>query len=121
MLKTKLGFSDISAQIDETKNSLPALSNEINSLDSSFDSIEKSINNVASSLSLLDNAIKNVTDGTYLSGQEISKLIIKYPELSDKILQTSKGYTFEIDVLQKLREEKINEQKTSIQAEIDIT
>ena len=121
VLKTKLGFSDISAQIDETKNSLPALSNEINSLDSSFDSIEKSINNMASSLSLLDSAIKNVTDGTYLSGQEISKLIIKYPELSDKILQTSKGYTFEIDVLQKLREEKINEQKTSIQAEIDIT
>ena len=121
VLRTKLGFSDISAQIDETKNSLPALSNEINSLDSSFDSIEKSINNMASSLSLLDNAIKNVTDGTYLSGQEISKLIIKYPELVDKILQTSKGYTFEIEVLQKLREEKINEQKTSIQAEIDIT
>ncbi len=91
----------------ESQN-LPALSNEINSLDFSFDSIEKSINNMASSLSLLDNAIKNVTDGTYLSGQEISKLIIKYPELSDKILQ-------------KFREEKINEQKTSIQAEIDIT
>ena len=121
VLKTKLGFSDISAQIDETKNSLPALSSEITSLDSSFDSIEKSINNMVSSLSLLDNAIKNVTDGTYLSGQEISKLIIKYPELSDKIMQTSKGYTFEIEVLQKLREEKINEQKTSIQAEIDIT
>lgn len=30
-------------------------------------------------------------------------------------------YTFEIEVLQKLREEKINEQKTSIQAEINIT
>ena len=121
VLKTKLGFSDISAQIDETKNSLPALASEINSLDSSFDSIEKSINNMLSSLSLLDNAIKTVIDGTYLSGQEISKLIIKYPELSDKIMQTSKGYTFEIEVLQKLREEKINEQKTSIQAEIDIT
>ena len=121
VLKTKLGFSDISSQIDETKNSLPALASEINSLDSSFDSIEKSINNMVSSLSLLDNTIKSVTDGTYLSGQEISKLILKYPELSDKILQTSKGYTFEIEVLQKLREEKINEQKTSIQAEIDIT
>ena len=121
MLKARLGFSDISAQIDETKNSLPALSSEINNLDSSFDSIEKSINNMVSSLSLLDSAIKNVTDETYLSGQEVSKLILKYPELSDKILQTSKGYTFEIEVLQKLREEKINEQKTSIQAEIDIT
>lgn len=121
VLKTKLGFSDISSQIEETKNSLPALSSEINSLDSSFESIEKSINNMASSLSLLDNTIKSVTDGTYLSGQEISKLILKYPELSDKILQTSKGYTFEIEVLQKLREEKINEQKTAIQSEIDMT
>ncbi len=121
VLKTKLGFSDISASIDETKNSLPELSKEVDSLNSSFDSIEKSINNMASSLSLLDSTIKNVTDGTYLSGQEVSKLILKYPELSDKILQTSKGYTFEIEVLQKLREEKVNEQKTAIQAEITIT
>ena len=121
VLKTKLGFSDISASIDETKNSLPELSKEVDSLNLSFDSIEKSINNMASSLSLLDGVIKNVTDGTYLSGQEVSKLIMKYPELSDKILQTSKGYTFEIEVLQKLREEKVNEQKTSIQAEINIT
>ena len=121
VLKTKLGFSDISASIDETKNSIPELSKEVDSLNLSFDSIEKSINNMVSSLSLLDNAIKTVTDGTYLSGQEISKLIMKYPELSDKILQTSKGYTFEIEVLQKLREEKVNEQKTAIQAEINIT
>jgi len=121
IIKAKLGFSDISSAVDETKNSLPAMSEEINSLDSSFESIEKSINNMISSLSLLDSAIKSVTDGTYLSGQEISKLIFKYPELADKIMQTSKGYTFEIEVLQKLREEKINEQKTSIQAEIDIT
>ena len=76
---------------------------------------------MVSSLSLLDNTIKSVTDGTYLSGQEVSKLILKYPELTDKILQTSNGYTFEINVLQKLREEKINEQKTSIQTEIDTT
>lgn len=121
VLKAKLGFSDISASVEETKNSLPALSAEINKLNSSFDSIEKSINNMVSSLSLLDNSIQRVTDGTYLSGQEISKLIMKYPELADKILQTSNGYTFEIDVLRNLREEKINEQKTSIQAEIDIT
>ena len=121
VLKTKLGFSDISASIDETKNSIPELSKEVDSLNLSFDSIEKSINNMVSSLSLLDGVIKNVTDGTYLSGQEVSKLIMKYPELSDKILQTSKGYTFEIEVLQKLREEKVNEQKTAIQAEINIT
>ena len=77
VLKTKLEFFDISSSIDETKNSLPELSKEVDSLNSSFDSIEKSINNMASSLSLLDSTIKNVTDGTYLSGQEISKLLLK--------------------------------------------
>lgn len=109
----------LNSMVDTT--SIKSLTSNISSVEKSLEGIEKSIVDVASSLSSLDDAIHKVTDGSYLSGQEISKLILKYPELADKVLQTADGYTFEIKVLEALREAKINEKKTAIEAELAIT
>ena len=117
-IKRNLGLDNISTVIDE---SLKGVIDKARSLDGEIKAIQKSIDNLAPSLSDLESALRTVNEGHYLSGQEVAKLIAKYPELRDKVLETSRGYTFEKDAIEKVIKIKIEEQRVSIQAQIDQT
>lgn len=84
----------------------------------SITNITKSISDYASSLKSLDTAIDTVNKGDYLSGQQVAELIQQYPQLTNSVITTAKGYTFKANALQDVRNALAKEKEASIQAAI---
>lgn len=85
-------------------------------------SAEKKIKDIADAFEALDTVISNnASKDKYFSAKEIIELIDQYPELADAIQQTVYGYKIEEDALKQLKQVKLDEQKTTLQAQLDET
>lgn len=102
-----------------TDNSFNSITSSLTSFGSTLSSISNEITNLGKTFKDLDNAMTSVQEGQSLSGEQIIALLGEYPELAGAIKETSDGYTIELSVLESLRQSKIKEQETAIQAEID--
>lgn len=102
--------------VDDVKKAFSDAGSQISGFGTEIDkTVKKSMSDINS---LSDATIKNKS-ANGMSKDEILQLIETYPELANKITQTKNGYKVEQSALDDLRNAKINEARTAIQAQID--
>lgn len=80
------------------------------------------INNANDSFEKLEKTFQTNNDpDKYFSASEIIELLDLYPQLNDAILESQYGYKIEQEALENLRQTKLNEQKTALQAQLEET
>lgn len=107
----------ISELIQSLKEANNALSTNVNNM---FDSSSKS-GTLNEDLKSLNSTIYDLSKGQTLTSDAISDLIVKYPELAGAVKLTTNGYVIEQSALEKLRQIKIDEMKTSLQTQANNT
>ena len=103
-----------SSPTDPLKN----IDNELQSLDGKYNTVTEDITNYEKALKDLDTAIDDQQKGTLLTGEQVSKLIGEYPELTSKVIDTGNGYKFVKGALDDVRKAHIQEETTTINAAI---
>lgn len=83
--------------------------------------LETSFHKSETAIKDLDNAITKMQHGQKLNAEEISDLIIKYPELSGAVEGNTGAYTINEKALNSLRIANINEAKTTLNTQLDDT
>lgn len=80
------------------------------------------INNANDSFEKLEKTFQTNNDpDKYFSASEIIELLDLYPQLNDAILESQYGYKIEQEALENLRQTKLEEQKTALQAQLEET
>ena len=96
----------ITAKIEESKKLLADIPNNIT--------------NAAESLEKIDKLIETNNDADKFFGvKEMDDAINMYPELYDKIIETSYGYKFEEGALEELRQTRAKEKQETLNAELE--
>lgn len=85
------------------------------------EALRESVEANVSSVAELNQASAKIASGESLTAQAVSELILKYPELASQIRKTTDGWTFEGQVLEKLRQAKIKKAIDDLKAERDAT
>jgi len=85
------------------------------------EALKKSIDENISAIAELNQASDKVAKNQSFNAQAAAELIMKYPELASEIRKTADGWTFEGDVLVKLRDIKIKKAISDLKAERETT
>ncbi|PZT54133.1 NlpC/P60 family protein [Paenibacillus silvae] len=85
------------------------------------EALRESVQANISSVSELNQVADTLSKGQSLSASAVAELILKYPELASQIRKTTDGWTFEGQVLEKLRQAKIKKAIDDLKAERDST
>lgn len=113
---TKLGVTDTSKFLQRPEQ----LQQQISLLERLAD-VQKSLNdfyeNSLSDLKQLNQAYADIAEGQALTADTVAELILKYPELASAVKAVADGYTIEAGALEKVRQAKIQEQITTLNAE----
>ncbi|QDH23453.1 NlpC/P60 family protein [Saccharibacillus brassicae] len=83
--------------------------------------LQQSIKDNTSAVAELNQASAMVSKNQSFNAQAAADLIMKYPQLASEIRKTTDGWTFEGDVLEKLRDIKIQKAISDLKAERDTT
>lgn len=83
--------------------------------------LQQSIKDNTSAVAELNQASANVAKNQSFNAQAAADLIMKYPELASQIRKTADGWTFEGDMLERLRDIKIKKAISDLKAERDTT
>ena len=106
-------------ELKDASKSGTDLSNTVTTLNGNINSISSSITAYAKSVKDLNSAIDTQNKGDLLTGEQVSDLIQKYPELTNKVIDTGHGYEFQKGALETVRQEEIKEKEQGIQDAID--
>lgn len=104
-----------------TSESIDKLAGEQEKVDKMLEDFRGTTLNTLQGVELLNNSINSLADGQTLTGETILKLITQYPQLRSQVVETNGVYTIQIGVLEDLRNATIEEQKASIEANIEKT
>ena len=104
-----------------TGESIGKLAEEQGKVDKMLEDFRGTTLNTLEGVELLNNSINSLADGQTLTGETILKLITQYPQLRSQVVETNGVYTIQTGVLEDLRNATIDEQKASIEANIEKT
>ncbi|MHA7963522.1 phage tail tape measure protein [Paenibacillus sp. CAU 1782] len=110
----------VSTSTDEVSSLGAAMEDAEESTSSYEDSIrdfQKEVKDASSAIGELNTIQADLRKGQILNGAEVSKLIEKYPELSNKITKVADGWTVEGDAVEALRKAKIQMAIDALEAE----
>lgn len=83
----------------------------------SVDDVKTALKDASSAIAELNKLQADLKDGQSLNASAAADLIMKYPELTDKIYKTADGYAFESDAVEALRKAKIQMAIDALEAE----
>lgn len=104
-----------------TGESIGKLAEEQGKVDKMLEDFKGTTLNTLQGVELLNNSINSLADGQTLTGETILKLVTQYPQLRSQVVETNGVYTIQIGVLEDLRNATIDEQKASIEANMEKT
>lgn len=101
-------LSEVVANLQKIGTTTAEMTTEIDNANESFEKLEKTFKT-------------NQDADKYFSATEIIELLDLYPQLNDAILESQYGYKIEEEALEALRQAKLNEKKTALQAQLEET
>lgn len=104
--KTVNPLAELLSNLQKVGNTCEQVNEEIKTADEQFEKLAKTIET-------------NKDVDKFFSASDIIEILELYPSLNDAILETSYGYKIEEEALESLREEKVSEKKTALQAQLD--
>lgn len=87
----------------------------------SFDEVTKQVDSYNDSISTLKKAQETLNEGNSLSYDDMTKLIMLYPQLKNSVIETSDGYTFEQSALESVSKQAYQTRDDYIDSQIDMT
>lgn len=87
----------------------------------SFDEVTKQVDSYNDSISTLKKAQETFNEGNSLSYDDMTKLIMLYPQLKNSVIETSDGYTFEQSALEGVSKQAYQTRDDYIDSQIDMT
>lgn len=87
----------------------------------SFDEVTKQVDSYNDSISTLKKAQETLNEGNSLSYDDMTKLIMLYPQLKNSVIETADGYTFEQSALESASEQAYQTRDDYIDSQIDMT
>ena len=91
---------------------------DVNRIQDSVEAVKKEVDSYNDSISTLNKAIDSINEGNSLSYDEMIKLVNLYPQLQDKVIKTTKGYTFEVSALEDLKSQSYTTRNSYIDNQI---
>lgn len=120
ILKTVEAEERLTGSIQETNNPLAEMLSNLQSVENTCKSLTEEIKTADESFEKLANTIETNNDvDKFFSASEIIDILELYPSLYDAIQETAYGYKIEKDALESLRQTKLEEKKTALQAQLD--
>ncbi|OPX46394.1 phage-related minor tail protein [Ruminiclostridium hungatei] len=110
-----------SSTISQAKNELPSFKAGIDALSQSFFDNKGELYKFNNELKNLNQIRDSVNKGNSITAEQITELLVQYPELIGAINKTAEGYTVEFDAIETLRQAKIKQQTETLKAELGIT
>lgn len=104
--KTVNPLAELLSNLQKVGNTCEQVNEEIKTADEQFEKLAKTIET-------------NKDVDKFFSASDIIEILELYPSLNDAILETSYGYKIEEEALESLREEKVSEKRTALQAQLD--
>ena len=111
-------LTETTDETDDATDSMNDFKNAINETNDAITKIETDIDELARTTDYFNEIIEQNKTELGLSKSQILDLINKYPEIADKIQETTNGYKIENGVLEDLRTTKQNQMRDAINAEI---
>ena len=90
-------------------------------LNEQISALRQAVQDSVSSIAELNQVSATLRKGQSLNAQAMTELILKYPQLASQIKKTTDGWTLEGDVLEQLRDAKIQKAIDDLKAERDST
>ena len=87
----------------------------------SFDEVTKQVDSYNDSISTLKKAQETLNEGNSLSYDDMTKLIMLYPQLKNSVIETADGYTFEQSALEDVSKQAYQTRDDYIDSQIDMT
>ena len=87
----------------------------------SFDEVTKQVDSYNDSISTLKKAQETLNEGNSLSYDDMTKLIMLYPQLKNSVIETADGYTFEQSALEDVSKQAYQTRDDYIDSWIDMT
>lgn len=114
---------------EEVTKSTNDINSPLSEVISNLSKIDSQTNDIASKIkeanTQFDDLAKIISDNKdadkLFSSSEIIEILEKYPSLNDAILESTYGYKIEQEALDNLRQAKLEEQKTALQAQLSET
>lgn len=120
ILKTVEAEERLTGSIQETNNPLTEMLSNLQKVEEISAKVKEEIKTADEQFEKLAKTIETNKDvDKFFSASDIIEILELYPSLNDAILETSYGYKIEEEALEALREEKVSEKKTALQAQLD--
>lgn len=100
-----------------TESATEAVSNHstvLNEMTDALDDLTQKADDTVEEINLLNSAIATQTAGMSLSASEVDKLLQKYPQLYNQVIQTKDGYVINTEALKTLQQQSANTFQTEI-------
>ena len=117
--KENIGLIDFYSELFSVKDSDVA-SEALEKIKNTFSDTKQEIENYNNSILNINGAINTLNEGNSLSYDEMTKLVNLYPQLQDKVVKTTNGYTIEISALEGVRTQSYQTRNDYIDNQIEM-
>lgn len=117
--KENIGLIDFYSELFSFKDSDVA-SEALEKIKDAFGDTKQEIENYNNSISNINGAINTLNEGNSLSYDEMTELVNLYPQLQDKVVKTTNGYTIEISALEGVRTQSYQTRNDYIDNQIEM-
>lgn len=117
--KENIGLIDFYSELFSFKDSDVA-SEALEKIKDAFGDTKQEIENYNNSISTINDAIDTLNEGNSLSYDEMTGLVNLYPQLQDKVVKTTNGYTIEISALEGVRTQSYQTRNDYIDNQIEM-
>ncbi|ANY70408.1 hypothetical protein BBD42_30860 [Paenibacillus sp. BIHB 4019] len=114
---TNVAIAELSISQDQLAGSAGKGTESVKDQEEALADLRGEIENNGSAISELNGILKDLAKGQALNAESAADLIIKYPELADKIYKTADGWMFESAAIEEQRQIKIKKAITDLESE----